>query len=137
MKRGPNPVKIRQWTRRLQQFQKSRLSVTDFCRRARISTASFYRWRTILSDRPGQDVAVRAAGAGSNGRGSKRQLAGVASSSSPLFRPVRVTAAGPACLTVRLPGGTELAISDHLPVVDLVIGRLLAHASSTVEGPVC
>ena len=62
MKRGPNPTKVREWTKRLQQFQESRLSVTEFCHRARISTASFYRWRTILSNRSGQDVSVTAVG---------------------------------------------------------------------------
>ena len=135
MKRGPNPVKVRQWTRRLQEFKKSRLGVTAFCRKAGISTASFYRWRSMLSDGAGRNVAPvpRANG---NGRKSRPTL-DEAERSSPLFRPVQVSAVGRACLTVRLPGGTELAISDHLPVVELVVGRLLEHASSQVEGPAC
>ena len=43
------------------------------------------------------------------------------------FTPVRVVSAREpaACLTVRLPGGTELAVSDRLPVVDMVLTKLL------------
>ena len=43
------------------------------------------------------------------------------------FMPVRVVDASEpaACLTVRLPGGTELAVSDRLPVVDMVLTKLL------------
>ena len=43
------------------------------------------------------------------------------------FTPVRVVDGSKpvACLTVRLPGGTELAVSDHLPVVEMVLAKLL------------
>lgn len=41
----------REWSLLLSRFAPSGLGVEAFCRREAISTASFYRWRGLLSDK--------------------------------------------------------------------------------------
>jgi hypothetical protein len=41
-----------QWRSLLSRFSDSRLSVSAFCQREAVSTASFYRWRGLI-ERPG------------------------------------------------------------------------------------
>lgn len=36
------------WYRRMQEFEQGTANVADFCRRAGVSTASFYQWRRRL-----------------------------------------------------------------------------------------
>jgi putative transposase len=48
-----------QWRSLLSRFSDSGLSVSVFCRREAVSTASFYRWRGLLDRRRGgKDLAV-------------------------------------------------------------------------------
>jgi hypothetical protein len=55
--RRPDPTSGQRWQRRLQRFRDSGLSVTAFCDRERISTASFYVWRRRLqADRSPPDA---------------------------------------------------------------------------------
>jgi hypothetical protein len=49
-----------QWRSLLGRFSDSGLSVSVFCRREAVSTASFYRWRGLLDrQRGGEGLAVR------------------------------------------------------------------------------
>lgn len=48
MARLPNPQLADQWLRRHKRFQKSDLTVVEFCHREGCSVASFYRWRHKL-----------------------------------------------------------------------------------------
>lgn len=43
--------KQRLWLRRLERWQRSGLSVRDFCARHRLSEPSFYAWRRLLAER--------------------------------------------------------------------------------------
>lgn len=61
------------WRRRLRRQAAGGLSIPEFCRRERISTASFYAWRRRLAAPPG-----------------------TAPSDPPLFVPVRLDPAAPA-----------------------------------------
>ena len=45
MARCSNPETVLTWQQRLAQFQTADLSVTQFCQREGVSTATFYRWR--------------------------------------------------------------------------------------------
>ena len=45
-----------QWRDLLTRFEVRGLDVSEFCRRASVSTASFYRWRTRLG--PGDRVVI-------------------------------------------------------------------------------
>lgn len=51
MSRQPDLGKLRRWLRHVQGWQRSRLSVRDYCARHRLSEASFYAWRRVLDER--------------------------------------------------------------------------------------
>ena len=50
MSRSVRDQKRSQWRKRFQRFGRSKLTVTEFCRRERVSVPSFYEWRRKLSD---------------------------------------------------------------------------------------
>jgi hypothetical protein len=39
------------WLRRLQRWQRSRLTIRDFCSRHHLSEPNFYSWRRVLTER--------------------------------------------------------------------------------------
>jgi transposase-like protein len=82
------------WRKRLQRFARSKLSVTEFCRREGVSAASFYQWRRKMADSLPDDAA--------------QQLPGQAR-----FIPVEVAAT--TGLEVYFPNGVRLTLpaSDH------------------------
>ena len=131
MKRGSRVVQVREWTERLFRFQQSGLSVSQFCQREAVSPATFYRWRKKLGR---SAVAARraspSAGLRQNGRTSPRGSTAAGPASS-VFRPVQLTAVAERaiCLTVRLPGGTELAMDNDPALVELVVGKVLEQAA--------
>ena len=49
MARGINQGAQRRWRDRLQRFARSKLSVSEFCRREQVSEPSFYQWRKRLA----------------------------------------------------------------------------------------
>jgi hypothetical protein len=72
-----------QWRSLLSRFSDSGLSVSVFCRREAVSTASFYRWRGVIERHDGgKDLTVRSEPAfvdlgtlrGESGRGSSVEL---------------------------------------------------------------
>ena len=139
MKGGSSPVKVRQWRARLLRFQESGQTVAEFCRKEKVSEASLYRWRKELVNRvassrsrtPSADLRPGASK-------SRRSTAPSERSASP-FKPVQVKPGPPAaaCLTVRLPGGVQLAVNNHLPVAEMVLVKLLEHAVANKEGQTC
>ena len=137
MTRGLSPVKVAQWTERLERYECSGLTVVQFCRQEGVSSPTFYQWRRKLALAAGSDRQAVSGGRRSPRTGVAKRAASksqwdstteMAASSS--FRPVRLTAGpeGAVCLTVRLPGGVELAVTDHLPVIEMVVAKLLAQA---------
>ena len=60
MPRGVSAQKRSQWRERLRRFARSKLSVSEFCRRERVSTPSFYQWRRKLADSSSNGAARRA-----------------------------------------------------------------------------
>jgi hypothetical protein len=133
MKRGSDPLKVQQWTSRLERFRLSGLTVARFCRSEGVSQPSFYQWKRKL-------VAQAAAGKrppsktrGQAGPATRAQRAGGAASGS--FQTVQwigtaglgpsVTTDRDPCLTVRIPGGIELALTDNLPLIEMVVDKLL------------
>jgi len=137
MTRGSRPAKIEQWSERFERFERSGLTVVQFCRQEGVSQPSFYQWRKKLTRpaRRGQQAVTKGRPMPRAGHGRKaprrQPNAIVEMPFGPSFRPVSVTtgSARAACLTVRLPSGVELAMTDHLPVVETVVGKLLEHAA--------
>lgn len=56
----PDPRKERYWRRLLQRWQRSGLSVRDFCTQQRCSEPSFHAWRRTLAQRDRQTIATPA-----------------------------------------------------------------------------
>ena len=61
MSRGASAQKRSQWRERFGRFARSKLSVTEFCRRERVSVPSFYHWRRKLADSSFNGPAPRSA----------------------------------------------------------------------------
>jgi hypothetical protein len=57
MTRSPDPKLADQWRDRLLRFERSGLSVADFCLDEDYSPASFYQWRRRLADDAGEATA--------------------------------------------------------------------------------
>jgi transposase-like protein len=53
-----DPQKEHFWRRHVQRWQRSRLSVRDYCRRHQLGEASFYAWRRTLAERARQPEAA-------------------------------------------------------------------------------
>ncbi len=106
MARGSDPVKVRQWTKRLERFAKSERGVSEFCEREGVSTASFYQWRQKLTS-----VKFNNANADRDGQPEP-------------FRQLQM-AALPSGVTVRLPDGIVIDLGSDLPTIEFVVSCLL------------
>lgn len=61
MARSPNPAVHQRWSRLIERYQQSDLTIADFCDQNGISTASFYQWRRRIrnhAEPPGEFLAV-------------------------------------------------------------------------------
>jgi hypothetical protein len=118
MARSVDPGKGKVWRLRIRRFQKSRLTVAQFCREEGISPPSFYQWRKRLAAAQGE------------------QARGGAEFPQP-FVPVRVMHA--AAVEIHLPNGARLCLpagdADTLRVAIEAAGRLAA--SNEPEGTTC
>lgn len=43
-----SPTKVREWSQRLHRFQKSGMTITQFCQDEKVSVPSFYHWRNQI-----------------------------------------------------------------------------------------
>lgn len=89
MSRSVSDQKRSQWRDRFRRFGRSKLTVTEFCRRERVSVPSFYAWRQKLAD------------SSPNGRVPR-------SAEQPRFIPVQVAPA--IGLQVEFPNGVRLTL---------------------------
>ncbi len=115
MARGPNPIKVQEWTERLARFRKSKLSVAEFCDAEGVSTPSFYHWQRKL-----RKLASP---------GSKNDSTTSPTNRRPAFQTVQVTSSGPLAapqpaLTVWLPGGIQVQVANNLPAIGAVMREL-------------
>lgn len=97
MSRSAHVRKRSEWLDRLRRFRRSKLSVTEFCRREKVSVPSYYHWRRKLADATSE-------------AGARRQPA--------TFIPVQV--ASSADLQVTFPNGARLM----LPALDHELVRM-------------
>lgn len=58
MSRGAHVRKRSEWLDRLSRFRRSNLSVSEFCRREKVSVPSYYHWRRKLADATSEADAV-------------------------------------------------------------------------------
>ena len=115
MARSMDSPKVLEWRRRLARFKDSRQSVVQFCRDEDVSVPSFYQWRKKLRQ---PTTALN----GMHGALDE------ASDSVPGFARLRMVASP--CLTVRLPGGTQLDVPTADPDVLRRTIRMLAQVDA-------
>jgi len=53
----PLPKKVREWTNRFDRFQRSHVTLTQFCRDEGVSMQSFYQWRTRIDSNSVDSIA--------------------------------------------------------------------------------
>lgn len=91
------------WKRRMQEFEQGTASVPDFCRRAGVSTASFYQWRRRLQSVPSAPATVAKPSAKA---ARPRKTAG-----NMKFLPVELL--GGQNVEVQLPCGARVLVPSH------------------------
>jgi hypothetical protein len=105
------------WSRRLERFAEHELTVKEFCRRERVSEASYYYWRRRL---PGRRTGRRAT-EGLGGNPEKKAVP---------FVPVRISA--PTLAEVEFPNGIRVRV----PVTNAEALRVVLAAGAELCGEV-
>lgn len=128
MSRGSNPAKVQQWSDRLERFENSGQTVTQFCVAEGVSQPSFYQWKKKI----GIDNRVRGE---KSKRSRKSNLAGGPnhrSKNESAFKPVQLrrTPSHRQCTTIRLADGVEIELGNDLQVVDVVVRSVINHVLS-------
>jgi hypothetical protein len=91
------------WKRRMREFEQGTADVTEFCRRAGVSTASFYQWRRRL--KPALSASAEVTKASVKGA-PPRKAAG-----NMKFLPVELL--GPQNVEVQFPCGARVLVPSH------------------------
>lgn len=91
------------WKRRMQEFEQGTASVPDFCRRAGVSTASFYQWRRRLQSVPSAPATV----AKPRAKAARPRK----TTTNMKFLPVELL--GPQNVEVQLPCGARVLVPSH------------------------
>ena len=138
MARSADPELRRWWRELIDSFDSTRESVSEFCHRHKVSTASFYGWRRKLASRAsaarsGSNTPKATAAKESTGR--SRQVV-----RSPSFLPVHIInteESSSRSVHVHLPGGVsiELPVQERELLFDLVArvrGQSSAEATEAV-----
>jgi transposase-like protein len=111
--RGPDPVKVELWSKRLERFDESGRSVVEFCNGEGVSVASFYQWRRKLT---------RTA----NGGQRKRRRTGRQRSTPTAFQPIHVVRPDQqGGVTVRFSDGIAVELGRDLAIIENVLCQLL------------
>ncbi len=112
MSRGSSTGKVRQWTQRLERFEKAQQTVKQFCGDEGVSQPSFYQWKKRLREQASHCGQLPAG-----------------------FEPVRVVPAVAAQLPqgssrqesiVYLGRGIRIELGGDLRIVESVVGQLIA-----------
>lgn len=129
MSRVASPEKRAEWRRRLERFERSSLTVLEFCNREAVSMASYYYWRRQLQASP-QTSAVGLATSGP--------------SLGDLFVPLQVTSSPGRTLDpfadrieVQFPNGVQLSLPAHDPQWVRTTLATLAVVETTREDVAC
>ena len=142
MSQGTDPIKLQQWSERLERFRNSNQTVAQFCAKEGVSQPSFYEWKKKLSridDETGNQTTKNFANKDSAKNRSARRHSKTVQTNSPGFESVQVTPpiSIPQNPTIRMPGGIEIELGNDLRVVEKVF-QLLMDGKSPQDGvPAC
>ena len=91
------------WKQRMREFEQGTASIPDFCRRAGVSTASFYQWRRRLQSVPPAPVPVP--------KPSAKAARPRKTTTNMKFLPVELL--GPQNVEVQFPCGARVLVPSH------------------------
>lgn len=127
MARFPDPRVRLRWVRLLERFEKSNLTVSQFCQMHHVSVASLYKWRKRLTEE--SVVAV------------KDVAAERATTESAAFVPVHVVAGRDDLMSsvVRLPGGISIEMDPRnldalLALTERLVGEQVRRDQVPLKG---
>lgn len=129
MSRGSNPAKVQQWTDRLERYQKSGQTVSDFCQKEGISAPSFYQWKKQLAGEPNSSKARLIAGSARQHVQPTQRRQGESTPTGSGFQSVELLSAPSSVTTIRLPNGIEIELGSDLRVIDLLVKQLLKRSA--------
>jgi transposase-like protein len=108
------------WGERLRRYQRSALTVSEFCRQEGVSVPSFYQWRRRLAE--------TSASSDARPQPSRRGPA-----VTPAFQ--QVTLAGSGVVAIELPSGVRMELpAQQLQLVRAVVAELLQAESASLRG---
>ena len=119
MSRGSNPMKVEQWSDRLDRFENSGQTVTQFCLAEGVSQPSFYQWKKKL----GVGNRVRGGKTKRSGKSNRSGRPNRGSKNESAFKPVQLTPTPvlQQSTMIRLADGVEIELGNNLQVVDMVV----------------
>lgn len=133
MRRGSNPRKVDQWSKRLLRFRYANATVAQFCQDEGVSVSSFYHWKRKLRKRlPAAKDAK-----------SRKSTATDPTNDRLAFQTVHITSpenhASPPipALTVCLSGGIQVQVADSLPAIETVMRELVNAEKTRQEANAC
>ena len=139
MSRGSNPMKVQQWSDRLERFEDSGQTVGQFCVAEGVSQPSFYQWRKRL----GVGDRVRGGRSKQSGRTNRAERPNRGSKNESAFKPVQLTPTPGVqqSTVIRLADGVEIELGNNLQVVDVVIrsvvNQVLSGRAAQAGGTPC
>ncbi len=118
MVRGSDPIKVKQWTERLERFSSSNQTVAKFCQSEGVSQPSFYSWKKKLDGAPKAQPTRR----------RSRTIA------TPAFKSVRLSPLDRnPDVTIRLPSGIAVELGKDLSIIETVMAQLLDRQPTSEE----
>ena len=139
MSRGSNSTKVQQWSDRLERFESSGQTVTQFCVSEGVSQPSFYQWKKKI----GIGNRVRGGAADRSRKSNRAERPTRGSKNESLFKPVQWTPTPglQQSTMIRLADGVEIELGNNLQVVDMVVRcvveQVLPGAASRTGGTSC
>lgn len=108
--------KVADWKRRLRRYERTELTVAEFCRREGISVSSLYQWMRTLAGMPQGKASEWKAN-----RLAKR----LPCEASASFRAIELSPTQNSRLaTIRLPGGVVIELHDDSVALKWMLGRV-------------
>jgi transposase-like protein len=125
MGRGSSASLHLAWRRRMERFEASSATVTEFCRREEVSAAAFYQWRRRLSQ---ERVLATAEECGKTARPLAPRRHGAYGRSTGF---VELTLPAVAVVEVELPNGVRVRLSADQ---EAALGTIIRAAGEIVAG---
>jgi hypothetical protein len=122
--------KVAEWTRRLRRYERTKLTVAEFCRQEGISVSALYQWQRRLAGLPKGNTSEEKA--------SVVPSEAAASIPPAAFRAIELSPTLHSGLaTIRLPSGVVIELPDGSPALKWLLQQACVPQSPGEGGPAC